>query len=125
MKKIIFPQEIEVWYILPTIRKKIALKLVEKGLQQKKVAEIMGITPAAVCQYKSEKRAKKELFNNEMEDELEKSVENIIKDPHQLAEEIIRLNRLMKKKGIVCKLYSEICALKDCKSHCPYCDKNE
>jgi uncharacterized protein len=123
MKKIIFPQEIEVWYILPTIRKKIALKLVEKGLQQKKVAEIMGITPAAVCQYKSEKRAKKEIFDSEMELELIKSVKNIIKDHYQLAEEIIRLNGLMKKKGIVCKLYSEICALKNCKGACSYCNK--
>jgi len=123
MAKLIFPQEIEVWYILPVIRRKIALKLVEEGIRQNKVADIMGITPAAVCQYKKQKRAKEEIFDSEMEKELTDSVKNIIKDNNALAEEIIRLNNLMKKKGIVCKLYSKICALKNCKKVCPYCKK--
>ena len=68
-KKLIFPQEIEVWYVLPLIRRKIALKMVEKGLQQKEVAKIMGITPAAVCQYKTEKRAKEDFFDGDMNKE--------------------------------------------------------
>lgn len=123
MQKPIFPQEIEVWYILPAIRKKIALKLIEKDLPQKKVAEIMGITPAAVSQYKKQKRAKEEIFDREMELELEKSVNKISKNKSHLANEIIHLNNLIKKKGIVCKIYNKICALKGNKVNCPYCKK--
>ena len=119
--KLIFPQEIEVWYILPAIRKKIALKLA-KDLPQKDVAEIMGVTPAAISQYKKQKRAKEEIFDKEMEKELEISVKNIIKDNNNLGDEIIRLNSLMKKKGIVCKIYKHVCALKKSKACC-YCNK--
>jgi uncharacterized protein len=120
-EKLIFPQEIEVWYILPLIRRKIALKMVEKGLKQKDVAKIMGITPAAVCQYKKEKRAKEDFFDDEMNKELTKSVKNVIKSNEKLAEEIIRLNNLAKSKGIVCKIYKNICALKGMKGDCAYC----
>jgi uncharacterized protein len=122
MKKLIFPQEIEVWYILPAIRKKIALKLIEEGKAQKDVAEIMGVTPAAISQYKKQKRAKVDIFNQEMETELELSVKNILKDNNNLGDEMIRLNNLMKKKGIVCKIYKEVCALKKSKQCC-YCNK--
>jgi len=123
MAKLIFPQEIEVWYILPVIRRKIALKLVEKGLPQKEVAELMMITPAAVSQYKKQKRAKEEIFDPELEKELEKSVHKILKDHSCLSKEIIRLNDLVKKKGIICKVYNKICALSKDKINCPYCKR--
>ncbi len=119
--KLIFPQEIEVWYVLPLIRRKIALKMVEKGLQQKEVARIMGITPAAVCQYKKEKRAKEDFFDDDMNKELDISVKNIIKNNNMLAEEIIKLNNSAKSKGIVCKIYKEKCALKGMAGDCIYC----
>ena len=123
--KLIFPQEIEVWYVLPLIRKKIALKMVEEGLQQKKVAEIMGITPAAVCQYKSSKRAKKDFFDDDMNKELKTSIKKIIKDHKALAKEIIKLSEMAKGKGIICKLYKDKCALNDLSKDCPYCYKSK
>jgi len=122
MAKLIFPQEIEVWYVLPAIRKKIALKLVEQGLSQKKVAELMGITPAAVSQYKKKKRAKEDFFDGEMERELAESVMRIVNDNNQLGDEIIRLCNLAKEKGIICRIYRDICALKG-SENCLYCKK--
>ena len=97
--KLIFPQEIEVWYILPVIRKKVTLKLIEHGLAQKDIAALMQVTPAAISQYKKEKRAKVELFDAGMEVELDKSVKKIIADHKCLSGEIIRLSNLIKKKG--------------------------
>ena len=120
-KKLIFPQEIEVWYILPAIRKKISLKLAE-NLPQKDVATIMGVTPAAISQYKKQKRAKEEIFDQEMEKELTISVKKIIKDNNNLGDEIIRLNTLLKKKGILCKIYKKVCALKKSQK-CTYCNQ--
>ncbi|MBT4935854.1 hypothetical protein HOL21_01605 [Candidatus Woesearchaeota archaeon] len=122
-KKLIFPQEIEVWYILPAIRKKIAMKLIEGGMPQKDVADIMYVTPAAISQYKKAKRAKEDFFDAELEDELVKSVKTITKDHTALAKEIIRLSTLTKKKGIVCTMYKTICALGKGKENgtCPYC----
>jgi len=124
MPKLIFPQEIEVWYILPVIRRKIALKLVQKGRPQKEVAEMMGLTPAAISQYKQEKRAtEKHIFDKEMEVELEHSVNSIINKTSTIATEIIRLSNLTKQKGLVCKMYKDICALNKETGSCPYCHK--
>ncbi len=121
MPKLIFPQEIEVWYILPLIRRKIALKLIESGLPQNKVAEMMGITPAAVNQYKKRKRAKEDVFDEELEKELINSIKKIITNNESLGKEIIRLNNLIKKRGLICRIYQNKCILGKDKESCPYC----
>ena len=41
MKKLIFPQEIEVWYVLPAIRKQLALELIKQGLTQSQVSKLL------------------------------------------------------------------------------------
>ena len=38
------PQEIEVWYIIPALRRELAKQMVEAGLTQKKIADLMGIS---------------------------------------------------------------------------------
>ena len=62
-QKMMLPQEIEVWYMLPAIRKEFALTLIRHELSQKEVAKLLGVTEAAVSQYKSEKRAHGLEFN--------------------------------------------------------------
>jgi len=52
-----FSQEIITWKVLPAIRAKLARRLLEKGLTQREVAEILGLTAPAVSQYLSGKRA--------------------------------------------------------------------
>ena len=59
----ITPQELEVWYILPAIRRELTISLKEEGLKQRQVAEILGVTEAAVSQYIKSKRAKAIKFN--------------------------------------------------------------
>ena len=51
------PCEKIIWLILPAVRKELAKSLIENyGLNQKQIAEILEISPAAVCQYLSNKR---------------------------------------------------------------------
>lgn len=45
------PLEIEYWHILPALRRELAMSLKEKGLKQREIANILGITEAAVSQY--------------------------------------------------------------------------
>ena len=45
------PQEIEVWYILPAIRKELVVVLKESGLTQRKIAGMLKVTEAAISQY--------------------------------------------------------------------------
>ena len=52
-----FPQELIVSKVLPAIRAKLAMRLKETGVTQREIAEILGLTPPAVSQYMSGKRA--------------------------------------------------------------------
>lgn len=56
MAMTLHPQEVEVFYILPAIRKELTTALKERGLQQKEIAKLLGVTEAAVSQYLSSKR---------------------------------------------------------------------
>jgi len=46
-------------YVLPALRAKVAEKLIERGYRVKDVAEILGLTQAAVSQYITSKRGQK------------------------------------------------------------------
>ncbi len=56
------PQEIEVWYVLPALRREMAASLIAMGKNQKQVAKLLGVTEAAVSQYVHSKRAQKVAF---------------------------------------------------------------
>lgn len=99
------PQEIEVWYIIPAIRKELARVLTENhGLTFEKTGEILGISKAAVSQYLSNKRATKLKLNNEIKKEIKKSGKIIVGNPKIAVKEILRILNLMKRTKCSCEL---------------------
>ena len=50
------PCEIVVWYVRPAIRSELAKELLNLGMKQKDVSELMDITQPAVSQYITDKR---------------------------------------------------------------------
>ncbi len=104
------PQEIEVWYIIPAIRKELARLLTkENNLSYEKVGGYLGISKAAVSQYLSNKRANKIKFNLEVKKEIKKSADTINKNPNLFVSEIQRILKIMKETNCscgVCKKYN-------------------
>ena len=101
------PQEIEVWYIIPAIRREIAKSMIDLGLTQKQVAKRMVITEAAVSQYLSSKRAKDVVFSNAVLDEIRKSAKKIIENKSTIVPEMIRLTKLTGVKQVMCDLHKK------------------
>jgi len=102
------PQEIEVWYIIPALRREIAKSMIDDyKLTQKQVAELLGLTEAAVSQYLSSKRAKGVVFSNAVLDEIKKSAKKITEDKKLLVNEMIRLCNLIDVKQIMCNLHKK------------------
>ncbi|MBI2651125.1 transcriptional regulator [Candidatus Woesearchaeota archaeon] len=100
------PQEIEVWYVIPALRRELAKVMIKDfKLTQKKVAACMGITEAAVSQYLSLKRAKEVLFGKEILAEIKKSAKKVVADNSLLIPEIIRLCKLTQVKRIMCGIH--------------------
>jgi len=91
MKKVM-PQEIEVWYLIPALRKELAKIFIKKyKLKQKKAAEILGITEAAVSQYLKDKRGTALKFSKIEKENIDKTAKKIIKNPENLVAELYTL----------------------------------
>lgn len=107
----LLPQEIEVWYIIPKIRKEMALIFVnEYKLSYEKTGDILGISKAAVSQYISNKRANKIKLSLEIMKEIGVSVKNVHDKKTNGLMEIERILELMKKTKCsceVCKQYNK------------------
>lgn len=115
------PQEIEVWYIIPAVRKELAKNLT-KSLSFEKTGEILGISKAAISQYLKNKRANKVKLSQEIKKEIKKSSEVLEKNPKKAIEEMQRILKIMKQKKCscnVCKKYNKE-VIKYCNCHPKY-----
>lgn len=115
VNKILLPQEIEVFYIIPTIRKHIAINLKKQGHKQKNIANLMMINTAAISQYSSTKRGNRIKLNIKIQKEIVKSCNNI-KDQLSYIKETQRILRFI-RKNCLCDIHKQISNIpKECKS---------
>ena len=103
------PQEIEVRYILPAIRRELArIYIQEHSLSQKEAAKILGLTEAAVSQYQHSKRAKEVVFSTDVVNEIRVSAKKIIAEKanrQRLIAEMYRISGLTKVRHILCDIH--------------------
>ena len=97
------PCEKIIWQILPAIRKEFAKSLIENyGLNQRQIAELLEISPAAVCQYLSNKRGGTIIEDTEILNEIGKSAKVIYESGSaKLIDETCRICRLFKSNKII------------------------
>ena len=62
------PCEIVVWYVIPSIQSELAKELLNLGMKQKEISELLDITQPAVSQYISDKRGHGIKFNDEIQE---------------------------------------------------------
>jgi len=99
------PQEIEVWYILPAIRRGMAEAFVRNhNMSYEKAGNILGISKAAVSQYLSNKRATKVKLKEDVKREIDKSAEIASKNPKKAIKEIQRILKYMRDKKYACEI---------------------
>lgn len=97
------PCEEIVWDVLPSIRAAIAGELIKRGLSQKEVSTILGITPPAVSQYVTKKRGYGIQFDDEvLADILELANDLIEKKTINLTERICQICRDMRGDESYC-----------------------
>jgi len=94
--------EENVWYLLPLIRKEFAKSLIKDyGLTQRKAAEKLGITEAAVSQYVSKKRGDLKVTEIGIRREIKTSTKRIMKGDIQVMKtETCRICHLLRTEGI-------------------------
>jgi len=119
----VLPQEIEVWYVIPAVRKEFAIQLVkEKSMSFEKTGQILGISKTAVSQYLSNKRANKLRLPATVKKEIRKSVDIVMKEPKRIVKEIERILKIVKQNrcscGVCIKYNPEIKKYCDCNPLC-------
>lgn len=112
------PQEIDVWYILPAIRREIALALVKKGLKQREIARKLGMTEAAVSQYLKNKRAKSVELPIGIRKDIRKAADNLAKGDDCHRYEVQALLNTIRASGFLCKVHRKYDQVPACCNVC-------
>lgn len=107
MQKIVHPQEIEVFYLLPAIRRDIAISLKESGIEQKKIAKLLGISEPSVSHYFNSKRATVVEFPAEIKKEIKTSAQNI-GTSSDLLRETQRILKLIHGEREICRVCHDV-----------------
>ena len=107
----LLPQEIEVWYIIPAVRKELARVLTRDfGMSYEKAGNALGVSKAAISQYLSNKRANKVKLNQEIKKEIKLAGGRINENPKIAMLEVQRILKVMREKKCscdVCKKYNK------------------
>ncbi|NQU98139.1 hypothetical protein HQ533_01620 [Candidatus Woesearchaeota archaeon] len=115
--KLMQPQEIEVLYMLPAIRRELSIEMKKLGLEQKKIAEFLCVTEAAISQYMKSKRATKVKFDKETQELVRQSAKKIKNKESMLIETQALLNTL-RDKDVTCEVHKK---LSDIPNNCVIC----
>ena len=90
-----------------TAKKPPPLMINDFNLTQKRVAQNMGLTEAAVSQYLHSKRAKEVVFTDAVLREIKNSSKRIIENSNFLIHEMIRLTNLTEVKHVLCDIHKK------------------
>jgi len=144
------PQEVEVWYVLPAIRRELAkimkTKTVERSTEdgkkkehkitQKEIAQMLGVTEPAITQYLLKKKGRRSRGDQveipqKFIPELDRSADSMIEsfEKHAstddmfevMTREINRIIRLMRDDGAMCDIHRQFSA--HVKKDCQACKK--
>lgn len=99
------PQELEVWYVLPALRREFSRFMLAEGIKQREIAKKLGIAESAVSHYIKAKRANTLKFNNSLKEEIRKSVKRLLENNSSVMEEMQLMIVKVRKSGMLCKLH--------------------
>ncbi len=121
--RLLHPQEIETFYIIPTIRKYLAEFIVKQGKKQKDIAEMFGTTTATISQYMSKKRGNEFIFGPDVIKEIKRSSKRI-KDMRSYILETQRILRFIRTTETICKIHKQFgCVPGGCNAGTMGCNK--
>jgi hypothetical protein len=101
------PQEIEVWFVIPAIRRELAKAFIAKGKSQKQSADLLGISEAAISQYLSDKRGNELQFDTEEKKKIVNAADKILAGEH-IMQEMHRLIVSLRAADSVCKMHKKM-----------------
>ena len=106
--RLLHPQEVEVYIILPAIRCELSRRMKLLGLEQKEIARRLGVTGAAVSQYLNEKRGQADVeFSPELSAEFDRAAK-AIQDESSMRMHIQHLLKMVMDSQVTCKIHRKV-----------------
>jgi predicted transcriptional regulator len=144
------PQEVEVWYVLPAIRRELAKIMKTKSIPrigedgkkkdhritQKEIAKMLGVTEPAITQYLLKDQGRRSrgdqvIIPKRFLPELDKSVDKMINQYEAgganddmfetMTSEVNRIIKIIRDDGAMCEIHRQFSA--HVKSNCSACDR--
>lgn len=102
------PQEIEVWYLIPALRRELTKIFIEKyGMNQKQVSDLLRVTESAVSQYIKSKRGQELQFSKEELAQIKKTAALIQGEQEKTLEHLYRLCIQLRGCHSLCELHKK------------------
>lgn len=104
------PCEIVVWYVIPTIRSELAKELLNLGMKQKQISEVLDITQPAVSQYISDKRGHGIKFEPPVQDLIKEFAGELVDGKATQLDIIPKMCEICKKikaEEVVCQIHKD------------------
>ena len=100
------PKEIELWFVIQALRREIARELSETHeLSQKDIAKILGVTEAAVSQYRKDKRGKNVALSEDVVAKVKESTAKIVELHTAVFSETQKLSRYIRDSHNICDIH--------------------
>jgi len=97
-------QELEVWYVLPALRRALASELEKQGLLRVEIAKMLGVSKAAISQYFHKERGVEFHFPKSLNSKVSLSAGRL-KNGSSLAFEMQSLLNELRNNGEVCNFH--------------------
>ena len=104
------PQEVEVFYVIPAIRRELAITMKAAGKKQKEIAKLLCVEESTISQYLNDKRAVDIKFNDEIKQQVADSASNI-HDRISFIGESQKLLKLIKEDRTLCQVHRAVAGL--------------
>ena len=115
--QLIQPQEVEVFYIIPAIRREMSIAMKSAGVKQKEIARRLCVEESTISQYLHDKRAATLALTGGVKKAIaESSVK--VKDKTTLIAETQKLLGIIKKEKLLCRIHT---AVSDVPKSCNAC----
>lgn len=104
--KRIMPQEIEVWYLIPALRRELSQIFIgQYGMSQKDAARLLGITEPAISQYLKAKRGSELKFTKKELAEIKKAAQKIKDDSERSMDHLYQLCVMFRGSKSICDMH--------------------
>ena len=113
------PQELEIWYLFPALRRELSKEMIKLNLKQADIARRLGTTRAAVSQYLKSKRAQKIKFDIKTKKAIKETAKQLISEDKSLIFHMQKLLHIAKQNKVLCRLHQ--LEVKDHDKNCEVC----